>query len=993
MEKLLNWLNDKILPLLVSALLIFIPLYPKLPTIGIPHTWVYIRLEDFLVLLTVCVWFLLLIKKKVFLPKVISLPVFIYWSVGLVSTVIAIFFIFPTLANVFPTVALFHYVRRIEYLILIFVAASTIRKPGDINKYIFFICLAMVGVVLYGFGQRFLGLPAFLTMNEEFAKGVPLRLPVGARITSTFGGHYDLAAYLVMTITLLGSLTLGVKNLFARFFLLTVTFLGLCLLLFTASRVSFAVYLVAICFMLFLSKRKLLIIPVVILSFLLLGQVKGTVERFAKTIRIQPIVINSKTGQPIAVLEELPSGISGANPTPVPYENLPLGTGYIGLPPSSENSEATNVATIRRAISTELRLSTVSSEISTISGSFLIQKALVYDISFTTRLQGGWPRAIRAFNKNIVTGTGYSSIDLASDNDYLRLLGETGILGFFSYLFIFFAYFLMYVRLIKHVAGSLAKSFVIGVTAGLLGLFLNAILIDVFEASKVAYMMYMFMGLSVGLLLLNFREKINLLQELKKFLTSNVMIAVYLLLLTFFVYFKMLNYYFAGDDFVWLKWAAESKFSDLSTYFTNASGFFYRPLPKLLYFMTYAVFWLKPFGYHLVSLFLYFSISVLVYHLAKLYLKNKTMAALSAVLMIFLPINTESVMWVSSYSGLLMVNFVLLGLLMFSFYQNNNKKWLLILSWLFYVLGMLSHEAGIGLQLMILWQMLSMGSNLKTTLKIAIPYSVLAILYLVVRNYAGAVGLSGDYNYNLVNLPFNFAGNALGYLTVTLAGHNGIWLYEIMREFFKNEKMLALSVVMITTVIITANRKLLAKLFIGKFLFLTVMYLLALLPFLGLGNLSERYGLLASVFASMFLVYFGDKIVRFFISDTLKAKTAAIILFIILIGFYNGDIKRIGGNWQKAGDTSRKIVYAIKDNYRNFPPKTTLYFVNIPIKYGRSWIFPVGLKEAIWFIYRDKTLIVERLNTVDESFAYSDLNPNSHLFNFENGELKEVILK
>ena len=53
-----------------------------------------------------------------------------------------------------------------------------------------------------------------------------------------------------------------------------------------------------------------------------------------------------------------------------------------------------------------------------------------------------WPRAIRALKKNPLLGTGYSSITLATDNDYLRLLGETGVLGFLAFL-------LIGVRLIK----------------------------------------------------------------------------------------------------------------------------------------------------------------------------------------------------------------------------------------------------------------------------------------------------------------------------------------------------------------------------------------------------------------------------------------------------------------------------------------------------------------------------------------------------------------
>ena len=59
------------------------------------------------------------------------------------------------------------------------------------------------------------------------------------------------------------------------------------------------------------------------------------------------------------------------------------------------------------------------------------------DRSTNIRLNVEWPRAIRAFSKNPLLGTGYSSISLATDNDYLRALGEVGFLGFISFSLIF----------------------------------------------------------------------------------------------------------------------------------------------------------------------------------------------------------------------------------------------------------------------------------------------------------------------------------------------------------------------------------------------------------------------------------------------------------------------------------------------------------------------------------------------------------------------------
>src|SRR5476651_67555 len=216
MKKLLQFLDNYILKICVSLVIAFIPLYPKLPSISITHTWVYIRLEDFLITAVVVVWFIQLLRKKVSIPFSLSIPFAIYWFVGLCSLVFSILFIGPHLSNFFPKIAALQYARRIEYMILFFVGFSAVKTKKDIRDFLIILGLTLTGILLYGLGQRFylqfwaafpdfarqfsFCFPSFQTGNEEFAKGIPLCLPADARITSTFGGHYDLAAYLVVVI-------------------------------------------------------------------------------------------------------------------------------------------------------------------------------------------------------------------------------------------------------------------------------------------------------------------------------------------------------------------------------------------------------------------------------------------------------------------------------------------------------------------------------------------------------------------------------------------------------------------------------------------------------------------------------------------------------------------------------------------------------------------------------------------------------------------------
>jgi hypothetical protein len=137
-------------------LLVFIPLYPKIPAIGITHTWVYIRLDDFMVAAVYALYVIFLLLRKAKLKTPLTLPIFLFWAVGLISTIYAVFFIFPQLTNVFPDLAFLNYLRRIEYLGLFFVAFSSIRDKSQIKYVAWTLTLTLIVVVIYGFGQRFL---------------------------------------------------------------------------------------------------------------------------------------------------------------------------------------------------------------------------------------------------------------------------------------------------------------------------------------------------------------------------------------------------------------------------------------------------------------------------------------------------------------------------------------------------------------------------------------------------------------------------------------------------------------------------------------------------------------------------------------------------------------------------------------------------------------------------------------------------------------------
>jgi O-antigen ligase len=103
--------------------------------------------------------------------------------------------------------------------------------------------------------------------------------------------------------------------------------------------------------------------------------------------------------------------------------------------------------------------------------------------------------------KNPLIGTGYSSIGLATDNDFLRMVGETGILGLFAFLLVLFRIgkvFTSAFPLIKKLSG-MELCYIVGIVGGTIGILASSFLIDLFEASKFATVFWLLIGCAIVL--------------------------------------------------------------------------------------------------------------------------------------------------------------------------------------------------------------------------------------------------------------------------------------------------------------------------------------------------------------------------------------------------------------------------------------------------------------------------------------------------------------
>jgi hypothetical protein len=222
-------------------------------------------------------------------------------------------------------------------------------------------------------------------------------------------------------------------------------------------------------------------------------------ERFAQTFRVKQLFVNEATGQVV-----LPQNISTSE--------LPAGTSFVKVNgnKASDKDKASSEALLREQFLSQIRLEASRSGkiltreqedkmVNNMFGRFTPVVGVTADISFATRLQVEWPRAIAAYKRNPLLGSGPSSITESSDNSFIRWLGEFGLLGSSLMIAILLAIVVRVSRALKYIEKH-DRLIMQGFIFGMIALAINGTYIDVYEASKVAYTLWLITGLYIGAL-------------------------------------------------------------------------------------------------------------------------------------------------------------------------------------------------------------------------------------------------------------------------------------------------------------------------------------------------------------------------------------------------------------------------------------------------------------------------------------------------------------
>lgn len=531
MQKLFAWLDHNILFFLSIFLLAFIPLYPKLPLVDIlPGYIVRVRLEDVFVALSVLLYGIWWFRGKANpLKNPLFLPVVVYLAIGFISGVSAIL-VTKTIPFEFLHIAKWglHWVRRIEYMFLLFLFFDSIKTWRRFKVVLSVVVSVVIAAFIYGFGQKYYQWPVYSTMNREFSKGWRLVLTDHARVPSTFAGHYDLGAYLVLALPLLLALSFFSPNRLLKWISKISFVTGYLLLILTASRASFIAYATAaILFFVFLylvTKNWKYVVPrfliITVFSavvFLTFGDLSG---RFAQIINlsgtrgyIENDILKMDRTEPknyLTLTDQLALVADKTDVPPIPMPGWTGGRANRGaggveteastgaLPPDVYE----NVPFITSTMSASGKI-TLSLSQRTYSDA-----AFAYGLSSAIRFDALWPRAIAGFKTNLLLGSGYSTLTRvqvgefteaeSTDNDYLRALGETGLLGFSAFFgtILYAAYYLWKKQ--QTMTNLWIRVVLFATISSIFGLLVNSTYIDVFEASKVAFTFWAIAGAALA---------------------------------------------------------------------------------------------------------------------------------------------------------------------------------------------------------------------------------------------------------------------------------------------------------------------------------------------------------------------------------------------------------------------------------------------------------------------------------------------------------------
>lgn len=470
-NKLFDHLDLLLLPVLALILLL-----PKFPLFGVEGTYVNVRLEDFVVGALFFVWGIGVLLKKYDLTRVFAWkPILGFLVYGFVITLLGIH-LFKTVET--PHLGLIHFIRRVEYILMYFVAGTVLKKE-KLRDYVYFLLCVAAFTIIYGYLQWKDILPGVQTLSQAGKIGTYSDLNF---VISTFAAHYDFGAFLMLMMPITLAAFFSNKNWFKKGLFLILAFAIWWMAKLVYARAAYLSLIAATTLFLVLKKNLFALLPIYEV-FQIFDRYFG--GRFSKYTYQFSFKIMPQPAQKAAVVEP--------SPTPALVKKM--------VKKVIEGKEIEVIEEVRVIPSATGGASTFGQKIDSwvnISSeklhSIFGRINLNLDPSGNIRLQE-WQDVLANTYYHFLWGGGYYSIGPGADNDYVRAIAEVGVIGLSIFLLILkdFAYVMW--KNFRSAQDVFIKNFNLAMLCGLVGLLINAFFIDIFEASKIAFLFWFLMGL------------------------------------------------------------------------------------------------------------------------------------------------------------------------------------------------------------------------------------------------------------------------------------------------------------------------------------------------------------------------------------------------------------------------------------------------------------------------------------------------------------------
>lgn len=449
----------KRMDVVVLTLIVVILMLPKFQLIPIAGTYVNIRFEDFLVAGVYGIWLIGVFSGRYKPFQVIkskSLLTFIIY--GFFITLLGIL-IFETIDA--PHLGILHWARHLEYMLMYVVAATTLN-PKALKQYIYVILIVGILTWVYGFLQWQDILPSVHTLSKSGELGTYSEI---GYVISTFAAHYDFGAFLMICVIF------SIWGYFTHKGWDRVWFVVLALLFWWMSRLVYgrAAYLGLLgtaIFMLGVKISPLVLAPIyeLVMTFLryFSGQFSIYSYKFTLAVLPEPKEPSSIVSKPTPTPKPATSGVDEVVTQFVPQQLSWLDEQIMKIAPAIQN--------IFNRLDINL------------------------DPSANIRLRI-WREKIEHVGYNIYWGGGYYAGGLGADGNYVRMLVEVGVLGMAWFLLILRDFITLAWKLYRSHASEYEKMFGLSIVALIIGMLINAVFIDIFSASKIAFLFWFLMGL------------------------------------------------------------------------------------------------------------------------------------------------------------------------------------------------------------------------------------------------------------------------------------------------------------------------------------------------------------------------------------------------------------------------------------------------------------------------------------------------------------------